>query len=351
MDDEGGLTVEIERAWAGFRRRLADRLVAIDDDEVVLVEVTTGLGAEDLDGCEPHVRFSGRGERGIRVEVPGNHLLDQRSTIDAGGEAILVGAGFTLPDGDGELHAHLDAEHRDADRLAVGCVEVLRGVWGVVHPAFLSADGLESDVVVPDQVLAAAPVEDETTLPTSHDELVRLVDAALLDLTDEVEHDADGDVAFGAGMSVVFVRVCEDRPAVELFAELVMDPSHPERLPVELDILNRTHDFAKFYVAGPAVRMSYLLVAWPFNARQLLTVLRRMLGEVDEVAEALAQRVEDGASSRSRWPSTTTGPSPSTPPRDTPGCSRCWSCCTWGRSRRRRWGRSSSTTDARSSPT
>lgn len=291
-DEHGGAGVEesVEAAWRDFRRRLADRVAELtDEDDRVLVEVLTGLGEDDLSGRVPWVRFEWFGPTEVSLDV-GSGSLDERFVLADGVRRRLLDAGWSVDESTRDLY--LDADDREVDRLACLAVEVLREGYGVLHPAFLSAPGLVAEPPVP---LPSEPGGDGpgggAVLPRSHDELVRLVDAALGEMTDVVEHDGDGDVPFRAGMSVVFVRVLEDRPAVELFAELVTDPTRPERLPVELAILNRSHDLAKFTVTGTAVRMSYHLVAWPFSGRQLRTVLRRLLEEVDETAEALAERV------------------------------------------------------------
>lgn len=299
MGAQQDVTAAIESAWAGFRDRLADRLAGFTDGEQLVVLVEVGPTPDELDGASPYLRLVGSAGGTLRAEVAGDDVLDRRFHLDRHDEAVLAGGGWCRPDGT-EPHFTQECEARAADLLAVRCVEVLRVVYAVAHPAFLRADGVEHDPRRPRPAAGSAaddpgglgdgPDEEEAVLVGTHDELQELVDAAVGELV-EVDHDDDGDIAVRAGLSVVFVRVLEDRPAVELYAEVVVDPQRPERTPVELDILNRTHDFARFHATPGAVRMSYVLVAWPFAPRQLRTVLRRMLAEVDSLAEALAQRL------------------------------------------------------------
>jgi hypothetical protein len=230
----------------------------------------------------------------LRAEVASNNHLDTRFWMGTD-ETAQLSWSWQLPGAESD-NWFQDVDVRDVDRLVADCVTVLRDVHGVLHPAFLLAGGLEraADDPVPDAP-RAVPVRDDggPVFPRSHDELVALVDAALADTTDnELVHDSDGDLPFPVGLSVLFVRVVEDRPAVELFAELVVDPAPTSRLAVELDILNRTHRLAKFYLSGTTVRMTHELVAWPFSAEQLRVVLRIMLDDVDTIAESLALRVD-----------------------------------------------------------
>ncbi|MCY7396565.1 MAG: hypothetical protein LH468_10505 [Nocardioides sp.] len=327
MSERQDLTAVTEAAWRGFRDRLADRMAGFEDDDYLIVEVEVGPAEDELDGAAPFLQLAGRGEGVIRAAAAGNDLLDERFHLDEHDEAVFLGVGWQRPGVD-EPHFVQLSETRAADLLATRCVVVLREVYAVPHPAFLRAEGLEQD---PGWVRPApgigAPVadeldldEEEATLVGTHDELRVLVDAAVAQMA-EVDHDSDGDIPLRAGLSVVFVRVLEDRPAVELFAEIVVDPERPERIPVELDILNRTHDFARFHGTPGAVRMSYVVVAWPFAPRQLRVVLRRMLVEVDVLAEQLALRIGGRRFLQEQEPEDppVTQPAPTTAPGIPPG--------------------------------
>ena len=61
MDD---LEAGVELAWTGFRQRLADRLAGAAEDDILLVEVETGVDDDELDGAAPYVQFValGRGD-------------------------------------------------------------------------------------------------------------------------------------------------------------------------------------------------------------------------------------------------------------------------------------------------
>ena len=78
------------------------------------------------------------------------------------------------------------------------------------------------------------------------------------------------------GQSVVFVRVVGDRPAVDLYAEIVGDIGDLARAEEEVGILNREHAGLKFALVGDLVAMTYRLHAWPFAPMQLRAALAQL---------------------------------------------------------------------------
>lgn len=292
--DRVDLAGEIERAWTGFRSRLADRIAGLEDDEFFVVEMEDD-DKDALLGAAPYLQFKGWSEELVRAEVSSNTFLDERFQVTEEGAERIRDLGFEAPDGEsGSPNFHTDLERREADRLAVVSVQVLREVFGCPHPMFLDADGLEVD---PDVPLPGAPrrdaVADEplVVFPESQEELREHVDRALLTMLGEpLRHDGDGDVPIVVGSSVVYVRVIADRPAVDVFAEIVVEVGDLARAEQEVNILNRTHGHAKFYVRDDRVLMSHRIVAWPFAPEQLRVVVDEICSSVDDIARDLAQR-------------------------------------------------------------
>jgi hypothetical protein len=276
-DERGSLGAEVEAAWAGFRRWLADRLAGMSEvDEVLEVEV------------------AGSGALWFHLWTEG----DIHAEVSAGGEAeaALVAAGWAVPDADVPYFwRHVPS--READRLAVLGVQVLREVCEVAHPAFVVAEGWETGL----DSLLDEPVDDDSddgpdeppfAFPEGRAALRELVDAAIAPLVDgEVEHDEDGDVPITVGRSTVFVRVASDRPAVDLFAHIVLDIDDHARLGEELNILNRAESDWRFYEANGFVVVQQRVEAWPLIPAQLRAALTEMIDRIDGVARDLAQRV------------------------------------------------------------
>ncbi|MEJ7834042.1 MAG: hypothetical protein WKF79_14080 [Nocardioides sp.] len=292
------LAAEVDAAWVRFQGRLGDRLGVMEEDEGLLIEVETGLDDDEMEGTAPYLQYAARGDGMLRAEVVGNTYLDDRFALADDDEERLQLMLWEAPDDD-QRNYHHDVEIQDADRVAVMSVSVLREIFGVPHPSFLLAEGLERDPGAPEPS-GPAPVarddDDEDRVihfPHDGEELQGHVDTTVAAVVeqDQVEHDGDGDIPILAGSSMVFVRVSRERPAVELFAEIVNEVEDMSRLPVELDILNRGHPFAKFYVQGNAVVMMHQLCAAPYVPMQLTMMLTAMLRGVDDLARDLAERV------------------------------------------------------------
>ena len=202
-DEQVDLAAEVEAAWTGFRGRLADRLAGLDDAEILRIEVETGVDEDELEGAAPYLQFIGCDDL-VRAEAVSNRYLDARFQICAEVEPWLVEGLWQDPD-DEAPNYHQTVERREVDRLAVTCCDVLREVYGVAHPLFLDADGLEVDPSA-----AAWPTpgsadeftvpedEDLATVPHSAEELQQLVDRALLPMFPDLKHDEDGDVPSSA---------------------------------------------------------------------------------------------------------------------------------------------------------
>lgn len=299
--EEYDATDAVEQAWAGFRARLADLIADLEEDEPLIIEMETGLDVADLSGAGPFVQFIGWGDGTVRAEVAGNAFLHERYQLEESGEHLLTELGWRAPTyglddeaDEGSANFFIDVALREADLLAVMSVRALREVFGCLHPTFLVVDGMKAEPAVvsvspePHAVRGQAPA-----FPRDAEELHELVHEALRAGSDDpVKVDEDGDFPFRSGGSVVFVRVREDLPAVDLYAELVGDVRDLERAALEVALLNRSHGYAKFYVRDQTIVMRYRLCAFPFVRLHLHAVLSRFLEDADELARDLAARVD-----------------------------------------------------------
>ncbi len=292
-------------AWSAFRGRLADHVAAMQDDEVVLVEAESPV--EDGDpGAAPYVQFCAWGEDLVRCELTSNAYLAAAHLLDEDQVAALVALGWNPPThgpeeeaGSGSTNFYLDAERIEADRLAVMTVRAFREVFGVPHPAFLSSDDLPTTDAPRPTVEGDAEVDELLAVePDDADHLRALVDAALVPLFGGLpEHDSDDDVPVVNGGGMVWVRVLENAPVVQLFSALVHDVTDLERAAFEVAVLNRDLQFLKFLLLDDTV-MAYLYVpALPFAPLHLRAMLDLMCRTVNRIDKDLATRV--GGSRRS----------------------------------------------------
>jgi len=291
-----------ERAWSRFRARLADHIAEMADDDILVVSVDSAVDDdEDEEGAAPYVQFRAWGETLVRSEVSGgNEFLTAELQLDDAASGTVVGLGWAEPTGtrEGSANFYVDVERAQADRLAVMTTQVLRDVFGVPHPAFLAADGLgddaEDDTGLP---VGSATADDESleapaVFPRDREHLLSLVDDALTPIFGQPpEHDEDDDIPVVSGTALVFVRVLERMPTIQLFCFLVHDVVHPDRTAFEVSVLNRDKRFLKFVLVGDSVMAQLHLPAYPFAPEHLRTMLAMMSEAVDEIDDDLVARV------------------------------------------------------------
>ncbi len=286
------------QAWREFQAGLADRLAELGVDEILIVEALAGT--EPDDGAAPYVQFCAWGEDMLRGEVAGNHVLAPAYELDAAGESALRELGYDAPtyapdeaaDG-GSLNFHIDIAQEQADRLAVMSVRALREVLGVPHPALLSGDLVADAPPEPGAAERAQVDEEAAAFPYGgQEELTELVDAALTPYFGHPpRHDDDGDIPVDLGSTVLFVRVCETVPVIELFACVATDVQDAARAAFEINVLNRDVRYVKFRLVGDSILADLHLPAWPFAPEQLRATLAVMTGAIEQVAEDLQARV------------------------------------------------------------
>jgi hypothetical protein len=221
--------------------------------------------------------------------------------LDPEAESAIAALGFHRPtaaageaEGEGSANFFVDVPVLEADRLAVMAVRALRDVFGVAHPAFLSASGLEVDPDVPSVPSEPAIELDEpaSVMPESAEHLRELVDLALTPLFGaEPEHDEDGDIPVPWGSSLVYVRVDEDAPVVELFSCVADGVTDLQRAAFEVNVLNRDARFIKFTLVADRVMARIHLPAWPFVPEHLRSMLTGMSAKIDDIDEDLVARV------------------------------------------------------------
>jgi hypothetical protein len=284
------------RAWSRFQARLADHLVEMDDEDILVVD--TEVARSDLAGAAPYVRFACAGST-LRGEVSSNSFLAEGYELDEDDVSVLTTLGWRpptagpgMPVGEGSANFFVDVPRSEADRLAVMAVKVLREVFGVPHPSFLAADGLGQDPELPPAPAEEQPPEPLAVMPESAEHLRDLVDAALSPLFEAPpERDADGDVPVPWGSSLVFVRVDEESPVVELFSVVVEAVVDLERAAFEVAVLNRDLRFLKFLLVERRVLARVHLPAWPFVPEHLRSMLTGMSSKIDELDEDLLARI------------------------------------------------------------
>jgi hypothetical protein len=173
-------------------------------------------------------------------------------------------------------------------------VAALRDVFGVPHPAFLSWPAADAvDVSAGDDSASAdRPDEPLAVMPESADHLRTLAAAALTPPGGPaIEFDEEGDIPLPMGSALVWVRVHETAPVVELFSSVVRGAFDRERAAFEVAVLNRDTRMVKFVLLDDAVLATVHLPAMPFAPRHLRAMAAAMADVVDRVDDDLVARV------------------------------------------------------------
>jgi hypothetical protein len=277
MDD--GMEDELERrwddamgtAWRGFRQRLADRLAEMAPGGLLIID--TGPGDDDAPWC---------------------HVL-------CGGGAVLV---ETFRGATPELSVELTAGH--VDEAAVLVVDALRDRYGVLHPVYLDAEGLEAEGAVrplppepprrddpdPDESGPDESGPDEPVQPSSAEEVRALVDLAVADAYDEAPAwDDEGDLPLPTEDRLVWVLVHKEAPRVLLSCLLVDDVADERAALAEVNRLNRTELGLTFVLSDHGISVTRELGLGVAIPQAVRGEIMRLLSQVDGWARDLGERV------------------------------------------------------------
>lgn len=296
---------DVETAWTGFRRRLADRLAGLPEDELLLVE----LAGETGSGTRPYCQALA-GEDTLRIEAVSNTYLAPAHRLDATQEEALERIGFDRPEADdwseGETNFFATLEQREADLAAVMIVRAMREVFSVIHPVWLDAGGLEPTAFGEEQPPAAAPRPDLTLMPRSVEEVREAVDAAVAELYEEApEWDDDGDLPLPTEHHVVWVSVNGANPRVLLHCCLLVDVTDPAAALREVNRLNRQEFGLTFVLRDDKISVCREIAVHVVLPQVLREEAERLLGQVDgwaaELADTLAPQREERSSRPSRF--------------------------------------------------
>jgi len=302
---EFDLDKRLEIAWIQLGGRLTAALTGLLNEETLFIELPSAYDESDLTGSVPYLQFMAYGNGAVRGEVSGNAILDQRHRLsDTQGQALLQ-LGWSAPASEPDVddpdehtgpNFWINAEPDALAELAGASVAVIRDVFGVPHPSFLIASGAQGDLGGAAESLGLprpaqedpSAVEDEPLAvePTDRDHLVELVDAALVPVVGGTPaHDDDGDIPIRSGSAIVFVRVAEDGPFIELFSPVLVDVEGSPLALERISQLNRWVRFVSFGWDAGTVHASMHLYCHPFvpeHLRHAVAVLTSVADRLDD---------------------------------------------------------------------
>ncbi|MGI8722650.1 MAG: T3SS (YopN, CesT) and YbjN peptide-binding chaperone 1 [Geodermatophilaceae bacterium] len=290
-------------AWIQLGGRLTSALTGLTPYETLVIELPSAFDETELTGSTPYLQFMAYGEDLVRGELSSNHVLDVRHQLsDAQGQALLeLGWAAPAPDPsnleDGESpNFSIDAAPGELAELAGTAVATIRDVFGIPHPSFLIAAGGEggmggaaASLGLPRPAPEEPSTDDDEPIaiePRDRDHLIELVDAALVSVVGGVPaHDDDGDIPIRSGSAIVFVRVAEDGPFIELFSPVLVEVEGSPLALERISQLNRWVRFVSFGWDAGTVHASMHLYCHPFvpeHLRHAVAVLTSVADRLDD---------------------------------------------------------------------
>jgi hypothetical protein len=300
------LRSKVTEAWREFATALAALLAKLPTGanvELTLDPTASGTG-DAVYSVTITVADNGR----VDALAVGNASLPPGFRMDRAAVADLVALGWSPPgvvEGSGE-HFGLRSNTGEAVRLAATISRTLRDVYGAPHPAFLvflvhdaedeplPADPLgtarpetlldDDEVELAERVVRGAESDDVTAL----DEQVRMVVAAMMkSAPDQLQVDSDGDIGIRAGSAMVFVRVRDNPPLVDVFSPVLTEVEPTEQLYVKLSELTNRMPIGRLYCTNDTVWASIPVFGRNFQATHLMLAVQVMTGLADELDDRL----------------------------------------------------------------
>jgi hypothetical protein len=337
LDDlTADLRTKVGEAWQEFGRALAAALPKMPAGATVELTLDpTASGTEDA-VYSVVVTAGGDGFVGLAV---GNTGLPPAYRLSRAAVGDLVALGWSPPGvvpGSGESFG-LEIPASGAATLAVIVTRTMRDVYGAPHPAFLTyavtaadaapvqlpalgtaramlggplpvnggsddapAAGSADDPPGPDADTggpagesgdrAGAADDDDTPDPTvlPLGERVQLVVSRLLKTkSEQLQMDADGDIGIRAGSAMVFVRVRDNPPLIDVFSPVLTEIEPTERLYRRLSELTNRMPIGRLYCSNDTVWASVPVMGRDFQASHLMLAVQVMTGLADELDDRL----------------------------------------------------------------
>ncbi len=306
------LAAKVAEAWRDFARALSGAIPDLPAGtrlDITLDPTASGTG-EAVYGIELRTGDDGA----LGAFAVSNAALPEGYRLSRGAVAELVALGWAPPRvvTDSGDRFGLSGTVSDATRVAVLVSRTFRDVYGAPHPAFLtySVNGADGDERpdAPITALGAARLlsgaedatrgadlavwspedEDDEDADASLETRVQVVVAHLMRTTPEaLQVDSDGDIGIRSGSAMVFVRVRDNPPLVDVLSPLLTEVTPTEQLYVRLSELTNRMPIGRLYCVGGTVWASVPVFGRDFQATHLTLAVQVMTGLADELDDRL----------------------------------------------------------------
>jgi hypothetical protein len=304
------LRSKVTDAWREFAAALAALLPTLP--EGAHVDLTLDPTASGTGTAVYSVSLKVGPDGALDALAVGNAGLPEGYRMDRAAVADMVALGWSPPGvvaGSGDSFG-VTSTVAHAQRLATLVARTLRDVYGAPHPAFLvylvhdeedqpldtaplgtarHEPSLDDDIdldALDDRALSAALASAAEEIPLA--ERVRSVVATMSKTTvDQLQVDGDGDVGIRAGSAMVFVRVRDNPPLVDVFSPILTEVEPTEQLYVKLSELTNRMPIGRLYCTGDTVWASIPVFGRNFQATHLMLAVQVMTGLADELDDRL----------------------------------------------------------------
>ena len=292
------LTGKVAQAWSDFGQALAVALGALPAGS--RLEITLDPTAAGMSDAVYEVSVTAVEGGGLLGHAVSNAMLppEYRLSRTTVGEMVALGWAPPGADSDGDERFTLRLPDGQAQRFAAIVSRTLRDVYGTPHPAFLvylliAPSGTPVDV--PSLGTARPLLGGHDPVPAVADlaklslpEKVATVIAAMLQTTPEnLPVDKDGDIGIRSGSAMVFVRVRDNPPLVDVFSPVLTGVNGSEALYVKLAELTHRMPIGRLYYTGETVWASVPVMGRDFQATHLMLAVQVMTGLADELDDRL----------------------------------------------------------------
>jgi hypothetical protein len=298
------LRAKVTEAWREFAGALAAVLPTLPVG--AHVDLTLDPTASGTGTAVYSVSLRMLGDGGIEALAVGNAGLPEGFRMGRSAVADLVALGWSPPGvlpGSGDSFG-LRSSTAQANLLATVVSRTLRDVYGAPHPAFLVylvhdgedrpidaaplATARHEPVAADDADDGAAALGSVTDEVIPLDERVRTVVATMSKTTvDQLQVDTDGDIGIRAGSAMVFVRVRDNPPLIDVFSPILTEVEPTEQLYMKLSELTNRMPIGRLYCAQDTVWASIPVFGRNFQATHLMLAVQVMTGLADELDDRL----------------------------------------------------------------
>ena len=311
---------EIDALWEEFEENLAAYLATMtdpDEEDHLRIELPDPDPLGET-GCPPYAQFAGFGDGAmVHAEISGNAYLLPQYQLDKFGCEFLRRSGWcgNVTDADpGSDECNWVMERPIEGDENVGVIAnlvmwVLRHSFGIAHPHLLTyaawgpaadgaaALGLSATEEIPveeplDQMQASDATPTSMVVdPADRTELVAAVVRVLEEkYGGELFLDDDEDIGRHHLDQLVWVRVRQEQPAVEIFARVAHNVRSRRATAVEIGLLNRDNLWVRWTLRERAVWQTLILPGLPFVPSHLDAMLDIFLQVMSDTRDDLALR-------------------------------------------------------------